>query len=291
MSIVILESDAAPVSSSGPCAPWITVADLCGACADTSEFDGATLLRCMSAAQEFCFEATGRRFPGVCTHTIRPCSEQSDYDIPADMIAAPGSYGLYAGNINWQQWVSLGGSCSCDRSRQCGCTRLSEILLDEFHQVSSVTQVKVDGAVLDPSLYRLDDSQYLVRLNDADGTPGSFGCCQDIALPDTEVGTFSVTYTSGTNPPALGVLAAAALACEYALACAGSTQCRLPSRVQSVARQGVNMTFANRALLANGQLGTGIPETDDFISAFAPAYKSYGGFTSVDAPERHRVTG
>ena len=169
----------------------------------------------------------------------------------------------------WQggaAWVNLGcGSCPAG---SCACTSLQEAELPAG--VTSVTQVKVDGVVVTGAGYRLDvdpaaAGKLLVRL---DGL--AWPSCQQLALADTQPGTWSVTATFGQPVPALGLLAAGQLACEFLKGLTSSTDdCRVPRDVVSLARQGVNLQFADPAtLLREGQ--TGLALVDQFITAVNP---------------------
>jgi hypothetical protein len=137
--------------------------------------------------------------------------------------------------------------------------------------LTAIDEVKIDGVVLDPSLYRIDDYRYLVKLPDAEGNYDPFPCCQNIRLADTEADTFAVTFTYGTPPPTPGVLAAAQLACELALACSPETigKCRLPQRVTSIARQGITMAVLDPFdFLSDGK--TGLYLVDLFLRTYNP---------------------
>jgi hypothetical protein len=91
--------------------------------------------------------------------------------------------------------------------------------------------------------------------------------CQDLDLDDTEVGTFSVSYYRGIDPPQLGRDAAAQLAVQLYLSATGSG-CQLPPGTTRVTRQGVEV---ERGLLANWfdpTKATGIPAVDLFLRAY-----------------------
>ena len=132
------------------------------------------------------------------------------------------------------KWFNIAcGACSSG----CSCSSVSEVVLP--YPVASIEAVRVDGVVLDPSAYRVDDWRLLVRL---DG--GEWPRCNDLNLADTEEGTWSVTAQYGTEVPRLGQLAAGQLATQIAKACAGVSGCLLPSTtVRQVQRQGVTKTF------------------------------------------------
>lgn len=82
--------------------------------------------------------------------------------------------------------------------------------------------------------------------------------------------TIAVTYTYGSPPPTEVRLAITAFAKELLLAYSGDDECRLPSRVTSITRQGVTMQMAPAtSFLEEGF--TGIPEVDQTIRNFNPS--------------------
>src|SRR5581483_12410773 len=98
-----------------------------------------------------------------------------------------------------------------------------------------IVQVKIDGVVVDPSTYAVSNNRTLIRTTSTDGSLTNQGwpCCQDQTLPDTEVNTWSVTYTYGMPPPQLGVMAVAELACQFMMVLSpsiNSAGCQLPAR-------------------------------------------------------------
>jgi hypothetical protein len=118
--------------------------------------------------------------------------------------------------------------------------------------------------VVDPSSYRIDDAQWLVR-QDGDHWP----ICQDYNLAAGLTGTWSVTYFRGAVVPDSVLAAAGSLACEFAKACTGG-ECRLPGRVSSIIRQGVSIQLVDVSdLLKHGF--TGLTEVDQVIRAFNPS--------------------
>jgi hypothetical protein len=121
--------------------------------------------------------------------------------------------------------------------------------------------VEIDGAPLDPTAYRVDNGNRLVR---QDG--GEWPLCQDMNLPAGEVGTWTVTYYRGTGPNTLLNYAAGVLAWEYYLACTGQ-DCRLPDGVTQITRQGIQMTMASGPF-SNGL--SGIREVDAVVGLYNP---------------------
>jgi hypothetical protein len=243
-----------------PCQPWVdeqTVRDCCTGVAATQDLAYPILV-----ASDVLWRMSGRQFGGLCTQTVRPCSSYSDNGV---------YLGNYVGLGGWSEWgwpMWYAGGCTCNRPRECGCSRVSEIQLGAS-PIAYVSQVLVDGAVLPATRYRVDDRRWLVRLNDADGTNPGWQCCQDMNLPTTAVDTFAVTFTAGEPPPPSGVMAATELACQIGLACAGASQCRLPQRLQSLTRQGVSASFFDpQDFLTENR--TGLYLVDLFLQAVNP---------------------
>lgn len=255
---------------SGPCQPWDP---LWGSCTIPTASPCATG-DAVAMATEVMWQATGQQF-GLCTITIRPCRKECStgwmgyrwYD------AWPRSW--YADIVSG--WIPL--TCGTCRTG-CSCKQLSEALLPA--PVYDVTEVKLDGQVMDPGGYRVDDNRFLVRV---DG--GLWPVCQDMTQPDTAVGTWSVTCRVGEDVPVLGRQAVGELACEMLKACAGE-DCLLPANVTSLIRQGVSVQYpphTAQELAERGYFG-GL-----FIQTYNPQrLRGRAVVYDVDAP-RFRRTG
>lgn len=219
-------------SASGlTCAPWATSGDICDPCIDNTDVEDV-LDTSLQVASDILFLLSGRRWPGTCEATIRPCARPV-----------------------------------CGSGYGCSCSGLSVIKLGP--DLQAVSQVKLDGTVLvEGTDYRVDtyeDELVKLRANGKNAWP----CCQRMDLPDTEQQTFSVAYTYGTAPPAGGVRAAADLACQLALACSGG-KCALPKEtVQSITRQGITIAMVDRSqLFAKGL--TGLSDVDLWLTSVNP---------------------
>jgi hypothetical protein len=162
------------------------------------------------------------------------------------------SYGAPFNPINWRgEWMNC---VPCDPEG-------TGIPLPE--PVSRVDEVKVNGSVIDPSQYTVVSDE-LVWVGEGDAPwPKS----QDVTKPDTEPGTFSVTYLNAYPVDALGAYAVGLLALEYAKSCTGGSKCRLPSNVTNIVRQGVSMQIVTGAF--PGGL-TGIREVDAYTALWNP---------------------
>lgn len=247
-----------PLSSdTGVCTEWATEADLCSPCNDYASL-GPAAAEMIQAASDVLYELSGRQFPGECEATVRPCARRS-----GGFGRGPSAVGVPAG------WSASWGFCMCGDT--CGCGGDVRVTLGAY-PIVEITEVKVDGLVVDPSLYRLDDQRILTRLADSDGTNPGWPHTQRIDLNDTEEGTWSVSYVWGRQPPPMGVVAAAVLACELALACdpENAGQCRLPKKVDTITREGVTMVLSPSDFLDESGK-TGLYEVDMFIRAFNPS--------------------
>lgn len=273
-----------PTLTSGPCTSWAELSDICGTCVPYVDSDPDELESLLEVASEILYMMSGRQFPGQCTRTIRPCAQY--VSIPPNFRAIT--------TADTSRYPRLwNGYCSCNRSRQCGCTRLSEINLGN-QRVTSITSVKVDGEVVSSSLYELVDHHWLRRLLNADGTNPGWPCCQRDDLPDSQPDTFSVTFVGGFAPPVSGVKAAAALACQLFLLCnPGTGACQLPSNLSSLSRQGVGISVDSLSFIhALDNNRTGIAEVDIFLGTFAPKGNGWGGVLSPDTNQsRYRIVG
>jgi hypothetical protein len=246
---------AAPVA--GVCAPWITGADIGAACC-------ADLAKRASAAAfsvNLLYRLSGRQYPGLCQRTIRPCGVG---------CAAWARWPAY--RDSWfPAYYNAGGGWTggAPALAGCGCTnrcRLPSVTLPG--PVTAVTEVVIDGAVLDPSTYQVVGHRRLERL---DG--GTWPCSQNLAA-DAGVGgvpgTFQVTYTFGRNPDAGGILAAQEYGCEVAKHLCGASDCQLPQRTRSVVRQGITFDLTTPLdFLDQGR--TGVPLVDLWLTSVNPA--------------------
>lgn len=116
--------------------------------------------------------------------------------------------------------------------------------------VASVEQVTIDGVALSPNDYAVYDFAWLVR-QDGYGWP----CCQSLATPAGEEATFTVTYTQGLPISDAAAAAARELACELVKGATGG-ECRLPTGVTNVAREGISFAVTDLTdLMASGRTG------------------------------------
>lgn len=240
------------------CTPWATSDDLCSPCDGDYFFDSVLLEDCLQAASDVLFELSGQQYAGVCQDTVRPCPR---YAVAGGGRPIRGSFGSD---------VMLGSSCGCGGTGPCG-HGFGAVTLGVF-PLNAVTEVKIDGVVIDPSLYTVADNRWLIRLAGPDGSNPGWPTTQRLDLPDTAEGTWSVTMVYGTPPPPMGVRAAARLGCELALMCSPETigACQLPQGITSVARQGVDMVVLDPATIDRAILAS-LPECRIFLETYNPA--------------------
>lgn len=248
----------APSSSTvGPCDGWDPDTSCCP---DWDTYTPELQASAINYATFVLWAATGRRF-GLCTKTVRPCTGQ--------FCNQDGVYGFYWNEGTWFPYIlnGLWRNWTCG----CGCSVNCQVYLPG--PVNSIISVLVDGEVVDPDTYRVDNAQWLVRTHTtAEAESGAETNCwprfQDFNKDSPETDTFVVSYLRGLAVPPVLQRAAGELACEWAKACLG-LPCRLPGRVTSISRQGVSVSMVNvTELLQNGL--TGVDTVDQIIMAINP---------------------
>lgn len=254
----------------GPCESWITGEDVAVCCAADIGTDTSLLDASAETASEVLYLLSGRQFTGICQRVARPCSTRPSC------------------THVWGRYNDHGASC--------GCGRLSEVLLPGY-PVREIVQVLVDGAVVAPSTYRLDDRRTLVRVRDPEDVDSAlyWPACQSLDRDTEQEGTFEVTYLSGVEAPALAEQAAAELACEIYRACDPENDtCKLPRGTTKVTRQGVTIDMAafSSWAFANGRWTTGLALVDLFLHTYAgTGAQRPPAIFSPDGPQYARPVG
>ena len=231
-------------------------------CTDWDTYDAAVQDAATTWATEILDALTGRRF-SQCPVTVRPCGPrcQGWGGYATWPVNSPAAYGA-AGTWITPYIDGLGVWRNCHCSGGCSCSASHEVPLPT--PVAEVTEVMIDGVILDSSAYRVDNNRILVRI---DGDP--WPECQDMDLANDAVGAFAVTYSPGEPLPAAGEIAAGELACEFAKACSGSGECQLPGQLASLSRQGVDVEMVDpTSFLENGL--TGLANVDLWIRSVNP---------------------
>lgn len=202
---------------------------------------GPDMTMFLRIASGILYNLTEGAYPGVCTDTIRPPS-----------------------------------TCGC--VNRCRCGWVSEITLPGW-PVVEITEVLIDGEVVDPARYRVDNHRSLVWIPDtATGYARGWPRRQDADAPATAEHTWQVEYTYGAAPPPEGVWCAAVLAVELALDANPELRdkCRLPKNTVSLTKKNVGHAMADPAQLAErGE--TGLPEVDLWIRSDRWARSHRGG--------------
>lgn len=194
-----------------------------------ADYDSEVLDAAHAGAQLILGRFLGGRF-GVC-HTT-------------EQYRAPMSAGCQH-PIHWedgQRWRrNLSGSCAVLLARS---------------PVRNVTEVRLDGVVLDPDEWMIDMNR-LVRVGQ---------CWPWIA--DSQPPRIEIDYSYGLDPPPMSELALGEIACELLAAWEGR-DCGLASNVVSVTRQGVTQQLAAPDIL-NDQGLLGLPISDMLIRSLNP---------------------
>jgi len=133
------------------CSPWLDLDDPEDAArvpCDPDEFAPGVLAAKIAEASHLLSAATGGRWPGICTDTIRPCASG-------------------CGGVQYLDYSRGGarplptGGCRCGGMGGVGCTA-SGVALPR-RPVVEVVEVKIDGHTIDPATYRLVDRSVLTR--------------------------------------------------------------------------------------------------------------------------------
>lgn len=245
---------------------------------DPDDTDLAVVEQAVRFATEVVWALTGRQF-GLCTVSLRPCRRN------CLTWPWPTTWTEWLPGTTWPSPALIGGSwfnlvCgTCGDT--CTCGQLADVTLPA--PVHSVVEVRVDGSPLVTGAYRLDDDRRLVRV---DG--GEWPACNDLNLPDSAVGTWSVTARFGQDVPEGGAWAVGELACQL-IAARNGDDCQLPRQVTQLVRQGVTLRFDNVLDLLREGL-TGLYLVDLFVRSVNPRRLTRRSQTySVDQPAARRV--
>lgn len=241
-----------PSAGSAPCAWTIDTTCVPGWGTATNEQRD----RSQSLATYVLWAFTGRQF-GTCEVTVRPCG--SDCNVYGGWMTYP----VTADGIGtvWAPFIRDGSWFNCGCVGPCACEPECSVRLPG--PVAGIVEVTVDGVVIDPALYRVDNRWRLVGVNGQ-----CWPKCQNLGLTSPGEGTFEVTYLRGRPLPAAGQVAAGILAGEFLKACRGEA-CSLPANISSLTRQGVQIEMVDPTAETGAGL-TGIREVDLWIMAVNP---------------------
>lgn len=232
----------------GPCTPYITEAQVKNLplCPVAPEDEGPDYAAIAAAASEVVYVLLGRQHPGVCRATVRP---------------------VRRGDDGWPR--SLLGVWLGDRSDYCTGEALPlhdpifTDALDEEDPDANAVVVKIDGEPFTDFYVR--DRRSIVRY---DGK--RWPTRQRLQLADTEVGTWSVTYSFGAPPPRLVVDAALELAAEYVRVETSDPSPKLPPGTTNWSRGGFSGTVRDEAEAVR-TAGSALPAVAKAMGTYNPA--------------------
>ncbi len=233
------------------CTPWATHEDAPSSL-QAYDIDPVEVDLAFQIAGDILFQLTGRRWPGRCSDVIRPQAQWSASSGPPRWWPAIGSRS------------SIWGWCSCNRSRETGCSRIPEIKLPGHPVDAASIVVTIDGEEFGPdTIWRLDDGRYLVRV-DGEGWP----CCQDLRADISEERTWQVAYSWGNGPDAGGIRAAALLGTQLFgdFFPDSAEACKLPKRAVRVTRAGTTVDLTSPKDMVEQGI-TGIPAVDLWVAS------------------------
>jgi hypothetical protein len=264
------------MARSGPCSPYVTASELLAVPAIVNAIAENNVsvatarsiaVDAVNAASEILYIRSGRVYTGVCGPvTIRPVARPINQEGRLWL----GGGGVLGGGASWGavSWYQMGVGSTINHF---GDSTPPELPLPDY-PVLDIVEVKIDGVVIPSNEYRLDDYRTLIRMRPtASSTPTErwgWPTAQIDDLPDTEEGTFSITYTFGQDPGVMGRLAARKLAEFIALPAFGQTD-NYPNRMTNLTRQGVTVQVADAIdLLSKGSLG--ITEVEEWLTTVNP---------------------
>ena len=234
-------------------------------CTHLNTLDEDTRDVVIGAAIAYLWNVTGRKY-GTCPTSVRPCEDDCNGSRRYPYWGWTGVSGLgWVGSysflrpIIWNgDWINLACGFCADRC-ECG-QGVSSLRLPG--PVAEILEVRVDGAVLPETDYRLDNTG-LVRLGGE-----RWPKCQDMSAdPMTDPDTFMVTYLRGRSAPPGGQLAAGTLACELAKMICGDKGCKLPKRVTSISREGVTIDLLDSFSTMWDKGSTGLLVVDMWLAS------------------------
>lgn len=248
---------------SGPCSWPVDTACLPGWPTEPSDWTPQHLLA-VEIATDLLWRRTAGRY-GLCPELIRPCRRRCSPDGHGTGFLWDRSSFPLDPYVNNGRWFNFGCDCS---NLDCGCAPLCSLRLPG--PVNSVLEVRIDGALIPADQYTLNRRKGYADLIRHGGTSGPcWPTCQNLELPETAPGTFSVLYLRGQAVPAAGMRALGSLAGEIYKQCTGAKNCRLPERIKTVTREGVTYDMFDPGDWLREGL-TGLVDVDTWIDSVNP---------------------
>jgi len=220
----------------------------------------------IAAATDLLYVLTQRKYRSgrsVVRPTARfPANQGWWYNYPWSSMSGYGSGWGYAAGWAWSS-VGLG-------FWQGQSSDLSTVVLQA--PVLAIHEVLLNGQPLAPTdytLYNRRDLVLTIATESGEGTGNAWPWEQVLAIPATQPGTAQIDYSWGIDPPEIGRMACAELAIQLGLAFTGANDCRLPTRVLTVATEGVSVAVGDALTYIREKL-TGLPICDMWIQAENP---------------------
>jgi hypothetical protein len=219
-----------------------------------------------ATATTILYQKSGKQFTGACGPvTIRPVFRPVNADTRGWVFAGGGGWGYGWG-------ASAMGNLGMPPVLALYAEERGAVIELYDHPVNDILLVKIDGVVIPEDEYELRDNRWLLRTRPySDFIPTErwgWPTSQIPDLPDTQQGTFSVTYTYGQDPGEGGRMAAVALAEFLVLPVLGNPS-QFSQRTTAVSRQGVTAQIASAVDVMKGG-GTGIYLVDLWLNSVNP---------------------
>lgn len=240
---------------------WVTADEL------DQYADSEYAYEAVKAASQLLWSLSGRKYSGTVTVTEKYiCASrayrlgQSSRNYTAELVQGQ----IY--NIPFDEFDDY-AEMTTDGMSPSSRLRLRGRPVQKIHSVRDRT-----GQIVSPSRYYLVDHSTLQARSGVPWTPCNI----------------EVTYSYGSPPPALGKQAARVLATEFVKLWNGD-ECDLPSRVTSVARQGVSYTILDNQDFID-DMRTGLYVVDLFLKSANPdKARAKARVFTVDVPRARRM--
>jgi hypothetical protein len=248
-----------------PCSPYITADDILCKCSavDLNVPADVELFNDLAAtASQDLFVSTGSKYTGCCEISFVPCREKCE-NLRYDEMFAPfesnaygyPSYPMLSSDTSPPTFINC-WACTCDCDT-CNCWGGDALELP-FLPAREITEVLIDGVVLDPANYRILESTWIVRTDGGRWPPLSCDGGDD---------AFKITYRYGWDLPPAGKRWLASYVCELVKNCKG-LECALTeifyTKTNVISKDKMER-FSPEAEYLDDNLLTGFPPLDRWI--------------------------